>query len=300
MITVYGEGLIDLVPADPTPLAPLRPALGGGPYNVAVAAARLGAEVAFQSRLSTDAFGEALTRALREEGVDTSGVQRGEAPTTLAVTSMDRTGSASYSFYTQGTADRLARPWATDAPIACFGTCSLALEPAASRYAEVLREMATRGALVALDPNIRAFSATTRHRAFLRSLLPDVTLLKLSEEEVEFLGGIEEIAAPVIVITRGGEGLSVRTARARVDIPAVPVAVADTIGAGDTVLAALLAYADRRGWGPDSLAGLGEADWRKVLRFAATGAALTCSRPGAQPPTRHEVLAAIDAPAVSA
>ncbi|KQB84313.1 carbohydrate kinase family protein [Corynebacterium oculi] len=296
MITVYGEGLIDLVPTTPAPLAPLQPALGGGPYNVAVAAARQGAEVSFQSRLSTDTFGQALVNNLHREGVRTDLVQRGEEPSTLAVTSIDESRSAHYTFYVEGTADRLARPSADPTPIACFGTCSLALEPAASRYAEVLRGLAAQGTLIALDPNIRDFYATEQHRRFLRGLLPDVTLLKLSEEEVEFLGGAENIDVPVMVTTRGGAGLSVRTARARVDVPAVPVTVVDTIGAGDTILASLVGYADRQGWSPRDLAELGEEEWRAVLRFAATAAAITCSRVGAQPPTHDEVLAALSKP----
>ncbi|WPF66489.1 MULTISPECIES: carbohydrate kinase [unclassified Corynebacterium] len=294
MISVYGEGLIDLVPTASAPLASLQPALGGGPYNVAVAAARQGADVAFHSRLSTDTFGQALVDNLRAEGVSTDLVQRGAEPTTLAVTSINESHSAHYTFYVDGTADRLATPTAATAPIACFGTCSLALEPAASRYAEVLRTLAARGTLIALDPNIRDFYATEQHRDFLRALLPDVTLLKLSEEEVEFLGGAERIDVPVMVITRGGEGLSVRTPTAQVDVPAVPVTVVDTIGAGDTILASLVTYAERHGWGPGDLAGLTEEQWREVLRFAATAAAITCSRVGAQPPTREEVLAALD------
>lgn len=295
MISVYGEGLIDLVPTAPGPLAGLQPAPGGGPYNVAIAAARQGAEVSFHSRLSTDVFGRALVQRLREEGVNTEGVQRGPEPTTLAVTSIDDSHSAHYTFYVEGTADRLARPHATATRIACFGTCSLALDPAASRYAEALRTLAAQGTLIALDPNIRDFYATEQHREFLRGLLPQVTLLKLSEEEVEYLGGAAAIDVPVMVTTQGGAGLSVRTARAEVHVPAMPVAVADTIGAGDTILASLVSYADRQGWGPGDLAGLSAEQWREVLLFAATAAAITCSRVGAQPPTRAEVLAALAA-----
>lgn len=128
-IHVCGEGLVDLVPVSPGSLQDLTPALGGGPFNVAIAAARLGGEVSFQSRLSTDGFGNALVERLEQEGVDTSMVQRGPEPTTLAVTSIGDDGSASYTFYTEGTADRLVEPTLSDAEIACFGTVSLALEP---------------------------------------------------------------------------------------------------------------------------------------------------------------------------
>ena len=214
-IMVCGEGLVDLVPREHGQLADLTPALGGGPFNVAVATGRLGADVGFQSRLSRDAFGQALMERLTEEGVDTSLVQRGEEPTTLAVCNIGEDGSATYSFYTEGTADRFVDPALVDVPWACFGTVSLALEPGASRYAELLKDLAAKGTKVALDPNIRPFFATPEHREFLLSLLPHVTLLKLSDEEVEFLGEDALAQVPIVVTTRGAEGLACARIRYR-------------------------------------------------------------------------------------
>lgn len=106
MIVVGGEALIDLVPAAAPPGA-LLPRPGGGPYNTALALGRLGARVAFCSRVSADGFGESLLAGLRAAGVDLSLVQRGPEPTTLAVPSLAPDGSAAYRFYVEGTADRL-------------------------------------------------------------------------------------------------------------------------------------------------------------------------------------------------
>lgn len=103
MITVCGEALVDLVPTDPGALAPLVPALGGGPFNVAITAARQGAPTRLLSRISTDAFGEQLVHTLTREHVDLSLLQRGDEPTSLAVTSLAADGSASYTFYLEGT-----------------------------------------------------------------------------------------------------------------------------------------------------------------------------------------------------
>lgn len=283
-IMVCGEGLVDLVPSEHGQLADLTPALGGGPFNVAIAAGRLGASVGFQSRLSRDAFGQALMERLHKEGVDTSLVQRGEEPTTLAVCNIGEDGSATYSFYTEGTADRLVEPVLADVPWACFGTVSLALEPGASRYAALLKEFAAKGTKVALDPNIRPFFATSEHQEFLLSLLPHITLLKLSEEEVEFLGEDALAQVPIVVTTRGAEGLSVRTDSVSLQVPPVKVEVADTIGAGDTVMAALLRQLVQR-----DISALGVEEWQEILHFAATAAAITVSRTGAQPPTFSEV-----------
>lgn len=290
-IHVCGEGLVDLVPVAPGSLNDLTPALGGGPFNVAIAAARLGADVAFQSRLSTDGFGRELVAALEREGIDTTWVQRGDEPTTLAVTTINPDGSASYTFYTEGTADRLVAPRLAPADIACFGTVSLALEPGASRYANLLGEFAHQGTLVALDPNIRPFYATETHRAFLQELLPYVTLLKLSVDEVEFLGPAALKKVPIMVITDGSAGLRVVAGTTDFQLPAYPVEMADTIGAGDAVLGALLTTIDERGLDRDALERLSQYDWQKILEFAAKAAAITVSRTGAQPPTRAEVEA---------
>ncbi|SDS50530.1 PfkB family carbohydrate kinase [Corynebacterium timonense] len=290
MITVYGEGLIDLVPSAAGPLTPLVPSLGGGPFNVARALGRLGSPVAFQSRLSTDGFGEALVAALASASVDTTGVARGPEPTTLAVTSLRPDGSAAYTFYTEGTADRFAEPTPATGGFAVFGTVSLALEPAASRYAAAASASAAAGAVVCLDPNVRPFYATRSHREFLRSMLPSVTVLKMSDEEVGFMGDVS--AVPVVVTTLGPAGIEVRAPFGTVRVGAPRTAVADTIGAGDTVMAALVHEFDARGLDRDGLRALDAGAWREILRFAATAAAITVSRRGADTPTRAEVLAA--------
>ncbi|WP_250405362.1 carbohydrate kinase family protein, partial [Streptomyces cellostaticus] len=298
MIVVAGEALIDLVPRGPGALADLRPAPGGGPYNTAVALGRLGSPTAFCSRTSLDAFGEALLDGLRRAGVEVSDVQRGPEPTTLAVATVDAGGSAAYSFYVDGTADRLftapaALPAGTRA--VSFGTCSLVLEPGASAYEKLMRAAAARGLFTALDPNVRTglIPDADAYRARFRGWLPSVTLLKLSEEDAAWLGGTprEWLAAgpSAVVVTRGGEGLTVHTrdgtAYAEHSVPGEKVEVVDTIGAGDTVNAALLhGLATQDALSSRGLAALGRDGWRRLLRFAARAAAVTCSRAGAEPP----------------
>ncbi|MEU4147534.1 carbohydrate kinase family protein [Streptomyces parvulus] len=300
MIVVAGEALIDLVPQGTGALAALRPALGGGPYNTAVALGRLGSPAAFCSRVSHDAFGEALLDRLRETGVGVAPVQRGAEPTTLAVATVDADGSAAYSFYVDGTADRLfALPAALPAGTRAvsFGTCSLVLEPGASAYEGLLRETASRGVFTALDPNIRAglIPDADAYRARFRGWLPSVSLLKLSEEDAAWLGGTprEWLAAgpAAVVVTRGGDGLTAFTRDGgEYAVPGEQVEVVDTIGAGDTVNAALLhGLAARDTLGPGGLDTLGEEGWTALLGFAARAAAVTCSRAGAEPPYAHEV-----------
>lgn len=300
MIVVAGEALIDLVPQGTGALADLKPALGGGPYNTAVALGRLGSPTAFCSRVSYDAFGDALLDRLREAGVDVSAVQRGTEPTTLAVATIDAHGSAAYSFYVDGTADRLftapaGLPAGTRA--VSFGTCSLVLEPGASAYEELMRGAAAQGVFTTLDPNIRAglIPAADAYRARFKSWLPSVSLLKLSEEDARWLGGTphEWLAAgpAAVVITQGGDGLTAFTRDGAVySVPGEKVDVVDTIGAGDTVNAALLhGLSEREALSPQALVGLGPDGWTRLLRLAARAAAITCSRAGAEPPFAAEL-----------
>lgn len=300
MIVVAGEALIDLVPRGAGALAELTPALGGGPFNTAVALGRLGSPAAFCSRVSRDAFGEALLERLRESGVDVAWVQRGDEPTTLAVASVGRDGSAAYSFYVEGTADRLftapeALPDGTRA--VSFGTCSLVLEPGASAYEELMRTASAQGVFTALDPNVRAglIPDADAYRARFKSWLPSVSLLKLSEEDAQWLGGSPRewlTAGPgAVVVTRGGDGLTVFTrAGEEYSVPSEQVRVVDTIGAGDTVNAALLhGLAARDALSEEGVAALGAEGWTGLLGFAARAAAVTCSRAGAEPPYAHEL-----------
>lgn len=301
MIVVAGEALIDLVPqAQGDVTAPLLPARGGGPYNTAIALGRLGAGVSFCSRISTDAFGASLVERLRAERVGIGLIQRGPEPTTLALASIDAGGSAEYSFYVEGSADRLFEvpgELAADTRALSLGTCSLVLEPGASSYEALMRREAGRGVFIALDPNIRAGLIPDAHayRARFKSWLPYVSLLKLSQEDADWLGPDVEgwlAAGPAaVVVTHGGDGLTVHTRGGLShSVPGERVQVVDTIGAGDTVNAALLhALSERDLLSADAVADLPRETWTEVLGFAVRAAAVTCSRAGAEPPYAEEL-----------
>lgn len=306
MILVGGEALMDLVPAPttrPGELGPLLPLPGGGPYNVAITLGRLGAPVRFLSRLSTDTFGNALFDRLALSGVDTAMVQRGPEPTTLAVAGIGPDGSARYSFHLEGTADRLVAhpgPLPAEVAIVSLGTLSLVLEPGASQYERLLRDHAGRGLLTVVDPNIRPATVAdpAAYRTRFTSWLPDIGLLKLSVEDAAWLADgdqdkavdrwLDQVAA--VVLTRGADGLVARAAGVEVEVPTVPAAVVDTIGAGDTVHGALLFWLHRAGIStPDGLRAVGADAWRDALTFAAIAASVTVSRAGAEPPYAAEL-----------
>jgi fructokinase len=310
VIVVCGEALVDLVPAPgwtgsvERSETPLVPRWGGGPFNAAIALGRLDAPVRFLSRLSTDPFGEAMLQTLRASGVDTGLVQRGPEQTSLAVVSLTPEGSARYGFYFGGTADRLVAdpgPLPADTAAIALGTCSLVLEPGASVYERILLREASEGRVVCVDPNIRPalIADPEAYRTRFRGWLPSLGLLKVSDEDAVWLAGDDpdsaarswlRAGASAVVVTRGATGLVGYTVAGVVEVPAVPTKVVDTIGAGDTAYAALLARLDSHGaLTRDALTGLDTETWRDVLGYAAAAAAITCSRPGADPPTAEEL-----------
>ncbi|RCW43638.1 fructokinase [Halopolyspora algeriensis] len=315
MIAVCGEALVDLVPDPSTAegeLGPLHPRLGGGPYNAAIALGRLGVPVNFQTRLSTDRFGDTLLDRLREAGVDTDAVQRGAEPTALAVVGFGAGGSARYSFHTAGTAGRFFTdpgPLPEEITAVSFGTLSMVLEPGATAYESVLFRQARSGALVVLDPNIRAdlIDDAEAYRARFGTWLGGVGLLKLSAEDAawlarqpgeadpaELIGALrrwQQAGPAAVVLTRGAEGMTVLTGAGElVEVPGVDAPVVDTIGAGDTVQAALLAWLYRHdALSEAAVRALDRGQWELALRFAASAAAVTVSRPGAQPPCADEL-----------
>jgi fructokinase len=309
-IVIAGEALIDLVPHGTEPLADLSPRPGGGPYNTAVALGRLSTRTAFLSRISHDPYGEALLAGLRAAGVDTALVQRGPEPTTLAATAIGADGSARYTFYVEGTADRLfAVPGQLppDVRAVAFGTCSLVLEPGATAYEKLLRTAAGDGLLTALDPNIRPplIADPAGYRDRFAAWLPDVALLKLSTEDAGWLAGTDDPGAVrdsclrrldqgprAVLLTDGPHGLTAFTRRhGTLHVPSdLSRPVSDTIGAGDTVNAALLHWLARHdALAPDALDHLTPDHWHAALTFAAQAAAITCSRPGANPPWAREL-----------
>ena len=295
MILVGGEALYDLVVRDEDALD-AHP--GGGPFNTARTIARLEQPVAFLGRLSTDRFGARLERMLADDGVELGTVARTGDPTTLALAEVDPHGGARYRFYERGTSapgltpDEALGLLPAGVDVLHVGTLGLALEPMADALEAVVERLAPN-ALVAVDPNIRpwAIADAGAYRARLDRVLALSHLVKVSEEDLEWLGPVRDLLAhgpAVALVTRGADGATVVPARGEpVDVPAPQVEVVDTIGAGDAFGGGFLAWWRSRGLRRDELADTGLVV--EATRFAVRVAAITCGRAGASPPRLAEL-----------
>ncbi|MTH96232.1 carbohydrate kinase [Roseibium sp. RKSG952] len=307
MILVCGEALYDMFAGDPAadPIQ-FEAHIGGSPFNVAVGLTRLGSEAAFFGGISTDALGEKLVLKLREEGVKTGLVHRSPALTTLSVVNRDASGQPSYTFYGENAADRLVTqadlPRVTE-PFSFIhiGSYTALVEPVASALKELIaREK--KHSLISFDPNIRptVVGDMERWRKNTHALSGLADVIKVSDEDLDLIEpGVpaHEIAqgwldggTGLVVVTRGGEGAEVFTKTGRFVFDGKPVAVADTVGAGDTFQAALLHGLTETGITTrDALVSLDEPRVRALVSFAIEASALTCTRRGANLPRKSEL-----------
>lgn len=306
-ITAIGEILIDLTQTGKNgagvPTFAANP--GGAPANVAVAAARLGCSTAFIGKVGADSLGGYLRQVLEENGVDHSGLQVGESATTMAIVSIDETGERSFRFLRGADCEMVPEDvdekMAQNSRILHFGSVSLTQGIARSATIFTARAAHRAGMLVSYDPNYRpALWRTKRDALEWMSLpLPLVDIIKLSEEELPLLTGsedleegsraLEEQGIRLIMITLGAKGAFCRWQGESFTVPSVPAKVADTNGAGDTFMGAVLSRLCRRGEKP--LEDLERGELEEILAFANRAAAITCSRSGAIPamPTLAEV-----------
>ena len=311
-ILTIGEMLIDLtqtgVSAQGIPVYTAFP--GGAPANVAVAAAKLGANTAFIGKVGNDAFGRLLVDTVKQNGVNADGmVITDKANTTLAVVSLQESGERSFAFYRKGFADTLLEkdeiPDAllNSTRILHFGSVSLTDEPSRSATLYAAKRAKTYGATITYDPNFRESLWQDREEAIemMKHPLSLVDILKISDEELPLLTDTDDpekgtayladtYGIPLILLTLGAKGAYYRFGDRTGLCEGVKVKVADTNGAGDTFFGAFLSGMLRLGtYKPSELS---EEEVRELVVFANKAASVTTSRSGAIPamPTLDEVM----------
>lgn len=269
------------------------PMVGGGPANTAKAVARLGYKSQFIGGISSDEYGEAIETELLSSGVDLSQVFRGDLPTALAIATINADGLAHYDFELDRTAsfafDSLWLP-SGEPDVIHIGSVATMLEPGAT---ELLKWAKEKSVPIVFDPNVRPSIQGDKelYRAAIERWIGISTIVKLSEDDLNWLYGDEDVIAKwlsmgpdLVIVTRAEKGLSAYASGSVIEVPAVKVDVVDTVGAGDTIGAVIVEGV--LNYGSHVLRG---ELLREVLERAAKAAAITCSRAGANPPTREEL-----------
>lgn len=301
MIVVCGEALVDQVISGN---GSLRPSPGGGPFNTARALARLGVPTAFLGHFSNDVYGRLLADRLAADGASLALASFGPEPTTVAVARIGEKGLAEYEFSVDGTSaanltrDMIPAELPKSVNALHLGTLGLVLQPMASTLMELVRREKQRRLLM-LDPNIRpVLQGDPQYRERLTWFIAQSTVVKASAEDLDWLyPGIHYAAAAdhileagvrAVLVTLGAEGAFGATLASQVSVPAVPVEIVDTIGAGDAFGAAALAWLHDREMLARDLS-LSTSEVQSLLEFCNLAAGLTCTRSGAEPPTRSEM-----------
>ena len=296
-VWVTGEVLIDLIPDG----LERKPIVGGGPANTATALSKIGIDIQFIDGISTDDYGQMAKDELVASGAKLDYVKYSDKPTCLAIVSLSDSGSASYEFVIENTAtfdftlDWLPNPQTERPSLLHIGTLATVIEPGASALFEWAQSVAKIAPIV-FDPNIRPAVVSNRD-LYVKQVERWISIssaVKVSDEDIKWLYPSLEINQVVnnwlakgpslIVVTYGDKGLTGYRVGEKVSVDALKVAVADTVGAGDTVGAILVEAIVK-----DGLNTLSGVRLEMMLKRAAKAAAITVSRSGANPPTLKEI-----------
>jgi fructokinase len=294
-VTVVGEALTDVVTTSQGRVE--HP--GGSPANVAYGLGRLGVTTGLLTAIAPDARGTAIENHLRSAGVILLPGSKSLTRTASATATLEADGSARYEFDISW--DLAPTPPAYFPKILHTGSIATFLSPGATAV-KALLEQAHRHCMITYDPNIRPalLGSHTEAKAIFEELVALTDVVKLSDEDAQWLyprKSLEATAAHILglgtrltVITKGAEGSQFTTPAAKISIPAVKTTVADTIGAGDSYMSALILGFLTRG-----TEGFAPAVLEQLGHTAAAAAAITVQRPGANPPTLEELNAAVEA-----
>ncbi|WPN49834.1 MULTISPECIES: carbohydrate kinase family protein [unclassified Pseudomonas] len=311
MYLVCGEALFDFFsendPGDLASTVNFKAIAGGSPFNVAVGLRRLGVDAALLAGLSTDYLGRRLLQVLQDEGVRTDYLIDFDVPSTLAMVAVGANGSPHYSFRGEGCADRQLQlqhlpTLGPEVRGLHIGSFSLVVQPIADTLLTLVRRESGKR-LISLDPNVRLNPEPNIElwRSRIATLVELADLIKVSDEDLDFLypgqdpaGVIEgwmQHRCQLVFLTRGGDGATVFSrAHGSWSAPALSVKIADTVGAGDTFQAALIAWLTEHQM--DSVEGMMQLSCDQIdtmLGFAIQAAALTCSKTGPDLPHRHQI-----------
>jgi fructokinase len=301
---VVGESLVDIVV--PSGGGDRHDAVGGSCLNVAVGLSRLDVPTTLMTRIGEDRLGELIVDHVHASAVTLSeGSVVPGGVTSTATAHLDEQHAATYDFEIVWDLPSQALPDGTTG--VHVGSLGSSLAPGRASVVDLVRQAVEADVFVSYDPNIRPFFLDDAARAWreVLEIAGGTRLLKLSDEDLRLLRPDDaeddvcrELMAAgrteLVVLTRGEKGAKAFTDGATIEVPAPPTDLVDTVGAGDSFMAAMLAMLSDWGvltGGEGRLSALDDDRVELLVRGAVTAAAITCSRRGANPPRRPELPA---------
>jgi fructokinase len=305
-VVVIGEALMDCVVGSSG--KPLHEVPGGSPMNVAIGLGRLGHSAVLAARVGSDSRGEIIASHVKASGVALIEASSGLDYTSTATAHLADDGSASYEFDLVWDLEPSMVPEAPYLHVHA-GSIACTLQPGASAVREIVQRSRAAGASISYDPNVRPHIMGSAEEVLpqIEALIALSDLVKASDEDAAWLypglsldevaGRWQELGATLVVITQGAEGATTWSANRTLSLPTHATTVVDTIGAGDTVMAGLIAALAARSLlgasGAKRWENLSENDLAEVVTFALRAAAITVSRAGADLPTLADMKGVI-------
>lgn len=305
-VLAIGEALIDFIPSvtgctlDKVPS--FTRTCGGAPANVAAAVALLGGRSALLTKLGKDGFGDFIVRTLRDAGVDSAGILRtDEAPTSLAFVSLKEDGGREFSFYRSPGADMLLTAGELNPDVfdgcGALHFCSVDLVecPMKDAHLRAIAYAKDRGAIISFDPNIRLplWKNSEDCKVAVRQFLPYADLVKISDEESEFVTGISdpcraaeyllESGAKLVLLSMGKAGARLYSRQGVLSVGAANTPARDTTGAGDCLIGSFLYRLAKRNITASDLETLSPDQLYRDLAFANRCAGISITANGAIP-----------------
>ena len=317
-VIAIGEALIDFIPHEKgralNNVENFLRVPGGAPLNVAAAVAKLGGKSQMLTKLGQDGFGDAILNEVKPLGVDVSRISRTkEANTALAFVSLREDGERDFSFYRNPSADMLLSAEEicsedfNERDILHFCSVSLIDAPIKEAHIRAIEIAKEKGCLISFDPNVRLplWKQPEDCRKAILEFLPLSNIVKISDEELEFITGIKDEKealdslltgdVKVIIYTKGTNGAEFITKERVIFSPSFKVSAQDTTGAGDSFIGSLLYQVAEGEYSLEELVTLSEEKVQEILTFSNATAALTVCKKGAigALPLKEEVLAKI-------
>ena len=317
-VIAIGEALIDFIPHEKgralNDVENFLRVPGGAPLNVAAAVAKLGGKSQMLTKLGQDGFGDAILNEVKPLGVDVSRISRtNEANTALAFVSLRENGERDFSFYRNPSADMLLSAEEicledfNEKDILHFCSVSLIDAPIKEAHRRAIEIAKEKGCLISFDPNVRLplWKNPEDCRKAILEFLPLSNIVKISDEELEFITGIKDEKealdflltgdVKVIIYTKGTNGAEFITKERVIFSPSFKVSAQDTTGAGDSFIGSLLYQVAEGEYSLEQLVDLSEEKVQEILTFSNATAALTVCKKGAigALPLKEEVLAKI-------